>query len=227
VKGNDVLLLRRFSEVGVDAAEGFPLISVRGDVVAEEHAHCAVSRDAHGGCAAPRQHPEPAALVAKAELPPHVIEVAQGLFSYERGYLIKQGRCIPYEELAHGPIVEISNVPSAGDGAPETCPSGGCSSYASPSYPVVYSGLGQYGYDYWPAGFYYGGLGGVFCPPHVRRFRGGEFAFGGRARSFVQERRYEAWKSSFPGASFRIHSFAGRRSQAGGGFGRNRTGRWR
>src|SRR5215510_1665414 len=45
--GDDVALLWRFGEVGIDAAEGFPLVGVGSDVVAEEHAHCAVSRDAH------------------------------------------------------------------------------------------------------------------------------------------------------------------------------------
>ena len=43
------------------------------------------------GCASPRPHPEPAPLVAKTELPPHVVEVAQGLYSSERGYPIRQG----------------------------------------------------------------------------------------------------------------------------------------
>ena len=72
------------------------------------------------GCASPKQRAEPAALEARAELPPHVIEVAQGLYSCERGYLIREGRCIPFEELDHGPVVEVSSLPSAGDGAPGT-----------------------------------------------------------------------------------------------------------
>jgi hypothetical protein len=173
------------------------------------------------GCAAPRQHPEPAALVAKAELPPHVIEVAQGLYSCERGYLIKQGRCIPYEELSHRPVVEISSLPSAGEGASggRACPSGGCGSYvAPPSYSTfVYSGAGSH--DYWP-GLYYGG---ALCPPHVRRFRGGEFAFGGRAGSFVRERRVAS--GGFFGAP--SYSLSKRRSQPRGMFGGNRTGRGR
>jgi hypothetical protein len=64
------------------------------------------------GCASPRQRPEPAALEARAELPPHVVEVAQGLYSCERGYLIKQGRCIPYADIPPGPAMEISSLPS-------------------------------------------------------------------------------------------------------------------
>ena len=156
-------------------------------------------------CATPRQRPEPAAIGAKAELPPHVVEVAQGLYSCERGYLIRQGRCIPFEELEHGPVVEISSLPSAGEGAGggRLCPSGGCGSYVTPSYSTfVYSGAGFY--DYRPD-LYYGGHGGWRGVPHARRFRAGEPAAGGRLNSFVQERRYEAWKSSFPGAP-RRHS---------------------
>jgi hypothetical protein len=180
------------------------------------------------GCAAPpRPRPEPAALEARAELPPHMVEVAQGLFSCERGYFIKQGGCISYADIPPGPVVEISSLPSAGEGAGggRACPSGGCGSYASPSYSAfVYSGASSY--EYWPAGFYYGGLGGVPCPPHVRRFRGSEFAFGGRAGSFVRERTF-ASGGFFGRAPVRVHSFAERRPQAGGGFGSKRTARRR
>jgi len=76
--------------------------------------------------------------VSNAELPPHVVEVATGLYSCEQGYLIRQGRCIAFANLPTGPIVEISNLPSAGDGAPTTCPSGGCSFYVAPMYWVSY-----------------------------------------------------------------------------------------
>jgi hypothetical protein len=62
-------------------------------------------------------------------LPPHVVEVAYGLYSCERGYFLKEGRCIADADLPRGPIVEMSSVPSAGDGAPGGCPSGGCRSY--------------------------------------------------------------------------------------------------
>ena len=153
-------------------------------------------------------------------LPPHVVEVGEGLFSCERGYLIKQGRCNAFADIPPGPTMEISSVPSAGDGVPGTCRSGGCGSYVTPSYSTfAYSSVGSY--EYWPTGFYYGS--GVLCPPRARRFQSGEFAFGGRFGSFVQERRFEGWKSSFPGASIRVHSFAERRSQ-GGRLGGNRTG---
>ncbi len=177
------------------------------------------------GCASPKQRPEPAALEARAELPPHVIEVAQGLYSCERGYLIREGRCIPFEELDHGPVVEVSSLPSAGDGAPGACPSGGCDSWYS-SAPVystlVYSGAGQYGYygTGWPWL-----SNGQICAPRVRRFHGNEFAFSGSFGSFVRERRFAA--AEFMGARPWFQSSGVRRSQAGGRFGGNRTGRWR
>ena len=160
------------------------------------------------------------------ELPPRLIEVAQGLYSCERGYLIKPGRCISFADISPGPVVEISSMPSAGEGAGggRLCPSGGCGSYVTPSYSTfVYSGVGTY--DYWP-GLKYGGHGGWRGVPHARRFRVGELAVGGRLNSFVQERRYGAWKSSLPGAALR-HSSTERRSKPSGRFGGNRTGRWR
>ena len=58
-------------------------------------------------CAAPMPRPEPAALEARAELPPHVVEVAYGLYSCERGYVIRQGRCISLADIPPGPVVEI------------------------------------------------------------------------------------------------------------------------
>jgi hypothetical protein len=174
------------------------------------------------GCAAPRPRPEPATLEARAELPPHVVEVAYGLYSCERGYLIRQGRCIPFEELEHGPVVEISSLPSAGDGAPGMCPSGGCDSFAVPSYSTfVYSGAGlRYGYD-WP--LYFGGR----SVRRAHRFCGGELAFAGFG-SFGREQRFAS--GGFLMAPLRFHSFPERRSRggfAGARFGSNREGRGR
>jgi hypothetical protein len=180
------------------------------------------------GCVVPRPRPEPPALVTRAELPPHVIEIAEDLLSCERGYLIRQGRCIPFEEIPHGPVVEISSLASAGEGAGggRLCPSGGCGSLVAPSYSsLVYSSVSPY--DYWPAGLYCGGHGGRPCVPHVRGFRGARLAFGGRFGSFVQERRLGAWSSGFLGAPLRLHSSAAQRSQPGGRFGHNRTSRRR
>jgi hypothetical protein len=153
-----------------------------------------------------------------------MIEVTQGLFSCERGFLIKQGRCISFADIPPGPTMEISNLPSAGDGAAggRLCPSGGCGSYVTPSYSTfVYSGFDSYGYGSWPGlGLYYGGLGARHCAPHVRRFRGGDFAFGGRAGSFAQERSFTS--GVFFGAPRNLHSFSGGRYQRramGGTFG--------
>jgi hypothetical protein len=176
------------------------------------------------GCAAPQPRPEPAVLEARAVLPPHVVEVAEGLFSCERGYLIKQGRCVPFEELEHGPVVEVSSLPSAGEGPPGTCPSSGCgSSYSAPfSSTLVYSGAGQYGYygASWPWF-----SNGWICAPRARRFRGGELASSGSFASFIQERRFAA--AEFIGARLGLQSSAGRRSQSRGRFIGNRAGRWK
>jgi hypothetical protein len=60
------------------------------------------------------------------ELPPHFEEVAYGLYACERGWVLYQGRCVTDTEVPHGPVVDISSLRSAGDGAPGTCPSGGC-----------------------------------------------------------------------------------------------------
>jgi hypothetical protein len=170
------------------------------------------------GCAAPRSFPEPAALEAKAELPPHVVEAVPGWgwYSCAPGYVLRRGACLAESEIPAGPEFIVSSLPSAGDGAPGTCPSGGCGSYVTPSYSTfVYSGGSSY--DYWSAGFYYGG--GVLCPPRARRFRGSEFAFG-RFGSFVQERRFAA--AEFMGARLGFQSSGVRRSQAGGRFGGSR-----
>ena len=174
-------------------------------------------------CAAPRPRPEPAAVETRAELPPHVVEVAYGLYSCERGYFIRQGQCIPFEEIPHGPVVEISSLPSAGDGAPGTCPSGGCGSFAAPSYSsFVYSGAGLgYGYD-WP--LYFGGWRSV---RHAHRFRGGELAFA-EFGSFGREQRFAS--GGFLMEPRRFHSFPERRARgwfAGARFGSNREGRGR
>jgi hypothetical protein len=181
------------------------------------------------GCATPRPRPDAVAPVARVELPPHVVEAVPGWgwYSCAPGYILRRGACLAESELPAGPEIIVSSLPSAGDGAPGTCPSGGCGSYGSyvaPSYSTFVYSAGS-SYDYWPTGFYYNG--GVFCPSRARRFRVSEFAFGGRFGSFVQERRFEGWKSSFPGATFRVRSFAGQRSPASSRFGSNRTGRRR
>jgi hypothetical protein len=55
-------------------------------------------------------------------------EYMPGLWTCPRGYVIRSGQCLADAEVVHGPVMEVSTVPSAGDGAPGTvCPSGGCS----------------------------------------------------------------------------------------------------
>jgi hypothetical protein len=62
-------------------------------------------------------------------------EVETGLWTCPRGYVIRQGKCLSTEELA-GPKTEVSKLPSAGNGAPTSCPSGGCQTAAGPSVGV-------------------------------------------------------------------------------------------
>jgi len=64
------------------------------------------------------------------DFPPHVIDAGGGWISCERGYVL-QNHCGPSDaDVVHGPTIEISTLPSAGEGAPGTCPSGGCRSAA-------------------------------------------------------------------------------------------------
>jgi hypothetical protein len=57
-----------------------------------------------------------------------MIRLPEGWVMCERGYVIKAGACIADADLPHGPVVEVSSLPSAGDGAVggRSCPSGGC-----------------------------------------------------------------------------------------------------
>jgi hypothetical protein len=125
-------------------------------------------------CVAPRPRP---VIVTGAGPPPHVVEVAPGLYC-EHGYLLRQGRCVSFLDIATGPVVEM---PSAGEGAPTTCPNDGCGfSYVAPtdwglSVPTYdYGWPYGYGWPYlgygWPYGYGYSWYGsGVRFPSH--RFR--------------------------------------------------------
>jgi hypothetical protein len=90
-------------------------------------------------CAA-RRGPVPAAmnLSRKPTLAPHFEEVAYGLYACERGYVLMNGRCLTDAEVPHGPMVEVSDLPSAGDGARGTCPSGGCYQARARNMPYYY-----------------------------------------------------------------------------------------
>jgi hypothetical protein len=117
-----------------------------------------------------------ALLAASSAVAAEPYEVDVGLWTCPRGYQIQHdGTCKSDDEIPHGPIVEISSLPSAGDGAPTTCPSGGCDSLAAPFYWSIYSAATQLGYGAWSSS-YYGG-----CGARGRRFHSGELAFGGLA----------------------------------------------
>jgi hypothetical protein len=60
------------------------------------------------------------------ELPPHMHEAALGLYACDPGFVMTKAGCVADATVVHGPTIEISALPSAGEGAPGTCPSGGC-----------------------------------------------------------------------------------------------------
>ncbi len=64
------------------------------------------------------------ALLVLAVLPYQI----GGWWTCPQGYVIRSGQCLADAEVVHGPVTEVSRLPSAGEGAPGTvCPSGGCS----------------------------------------------------------------------------------------------------
>jgi hypothetical protein len=134
------------------------------------------------------------ALLASPALAVEPYEIATGLWTCPRGYVIQgDSTCKPDTEIPHGPVVEISELLSAGDGAPTTCPSSGCGSNA-PSYLSAYSG---------PA---YGGWS------HSRWFRGRGLTFG-RPGLFAQTRSFAP--GGFLAAPRHVHSMPERRSHPG------------
>jgi hypothetical protein len=138
-----------------------------------------------------------ATVIQAADLPPHVIDAGGGWISCERGYVLQNHRCLSDAEVVHGPTIEISTLPSAGDGAPGACPSGGCGSFVAPSY-WAYSGPSYGGWSY-P---YFGGWS------HSRQFRGGQILGRlGQSRSFAPGR--------FQAAPRHFHAVPERRAHAG------------
>src|SRR5205085_11987544 len=109
-----------------------------------------------------------------ADLPPHMEHVGGGWVSCKRGYVLLNHRCLSDAEVVHGPTVEISTLPSAGDGAPGTCPSAGCGFFMGSTY-LAYSGPA---YGGWSSP-YYGGWS------HSRQCRGGLILGLGQTRSFA------------------------------------------
>lgn len=55
--------------------------------------------------------------VAAGGLPPHMIDLGYGTLTCERDYVLRRGECIAFDDLPHGPVVEISELPSAGEGS--------------------------------------------------------------------------------------------------------------
>lgn len=58
-----------------------------------------------------------ATSVPAADLPPHVIPAGGGWYSCERGYVMTRGECLSEETIAALPKIEVSSLPSAGDGS--------------------------------------------------------------------------------------------------------------
>jgi L,D-transpeptidase ErfK/SrfK len=58
-------------------------------------------------CAAAAKRPAARATTSSRELPPHTVEVAYGLFSCERGYILRKGQCAPEDEGLFETQVEI------------------------------------------------------------------------------------------------------------------------
>ena len=51
-------------------------------------------------CAAPVKAPRQEATASTADLPPHAVEVDYGLWSCERGYVLRARRCVPEDEVS-------------------------------------------------------------------------------------------------------------------------------
>ena len=137
-------------------------------------------------------------------------EVDIGLWTCPHGHVIQRdGTCKSDDEIPHGPVVEISSLPSAGDGAPTTCPSGGCDSLAAPFYWSIYSAAAaQLGYGA-SSSPYYGGWAA-----RAHRFHSGKLAFGGLVPlglapgGFLGAPRRHFW--SFSARSSQTRSLGGR-----------------
>ena len=159
------------------------------------------------GCAAPRPRPEPAGDPGEGrELPLHMERVWGGWISCSQGYVMRNRECLAESEIPPGPEMVVSSLPSAGDGAPGTCPSGGCGSYVASSYRASYSSP-AYGYGWSDGGWWL----------HSHRFRHRAFLFGeprpfGRFHSFPDRRFHPAFAGAgfFAGSSLGVHQRSGR-----------------
>lgn len=152
--------------------------------------------------------PLPVLVVTASAVEPYEVEV--GLWTCPRGYQIRpDGTCKSDAEIPHGPVVEVSELPSAGEGAPSSCPRGGCDSFVPPFYWWLIASataeLDQGGwrfprwYEGWSSGGLRGGdLGlGVLAPPVLSP---GGFSSAARHRRHSFSERGS--RSRFTGARF-------------------------
>jgi L,D-transpeptidase ErfK/SrfK len=65
-----------------------------------------VAATACGGAHTVRK-PLAEAREASSDLPPHAVEIGYGMWSCERGYVLRHRKCVPEEELARVPRVEV------------------------------------------------------------------------------------------------------------------------
>jgi len=82
----------------------------------------------------------------RVSLPPHVVAAGGGWLTCERGFTLRDHRCIPDDQVPHGATIEVSSLPSAGEGSrqPRACPSGGCTGGALPAFlsPAMFGAAG-------------------------------------------------------------------------------------
>lgn len=87
------------------------------------------------------------ATASSSELPPHAVEVAYGMWSCERGYVLRHGQCLPEEEISPDPWVEVfdpspppardEEAPPRRPGVPTAMPGFAWSESDFPPRPVV------------------------------------------------------------------------------------------
>ena len=86
----------------------------------------------------------PSLNLDRVSLPPHVVAAGGGWLTCERGFTLRDHRCIADDQVAHGATIEVSSLPSAGEGSsqPRACPSGGCTGAALPPFlsPTMFGG---------------------------------------------------------------------------------------
>jgi L,D-transpeptidase ErfK/SrfK len=67
----------------------------------------AIAASVLAACTAPMKPPRQGATASSADLPPHAVEVDYGLWSCERGFVLRARRCVPEDEVAREPHVQM------------------------------------------------------------------------------------------------------------------------